>query len=150
MAPPGKDAWLSGLGRTLRVLSRLRAWSPRFLVIIISITSAYRRISRKFAQLITTISDPEKLPLEPLKKAFHFYAKPTDAPEWMQEAYEKITKADGFIIVTPEYNGGIPAALSNMLQPITPRSRTGSCFTISGKLSSVVFSKSTVIIVALV
>ena len=67
-----------------------------------------------------TIPDPEKLPLGPLKKAFHFYAKPTDAPEWMQEAYEKITKADGYIIVTPEYNGGIPAALSNMLDHFSP------------------------------
>jgi NAD(P)H-dependent FMN reductase len=38
-----------------------------------------------------------------------------DIPEGAQEFTERIKKADGVIIVTPEYNGGYPASLKNII-----------------------------------
>lgn len=38
-----------------------------------------------------------------------------DPTEKVKEFAEKITKADGVIIVTPEYNGGYPASLKNVV-----------------------------------
>jgi NAD(P)H-dependent FMN reductase len=46
---------------------------------------------------------------------------PDDAPSWMKEVNEKIKSADGYIIVSAEYNCGIPPALSNMMNHFPPR-----------------------------
>jgi NAD(P)H-dependent FMN reductase len=54
-------------------------------------------------------------------KAFDFpvfherYSRQTEPTVGMQEFRDKILKTDGIIIVTPEYNGGYPASLKNVV-----------------------------------
>jgi NAD(P)H-dependent FMN reductase len=54
-------------------------------------------------------------------KAFDFpvfherYSRQPEPTVGMQEFRERILKADGIIIVTPEYNGGYPASLKNVI-----------------------------------
>ncbi|WP_121353696.1 NADPH-dependent FMN reductase [Flavisolibacter nicotianae] len=43
-----------------------------------------------------------------------------DPPAAVLQFAERITKADGVIIVTPEYNGGYPAALKNAIDLLYP------------------------------
>ena len=38
-----------------------------------------------------------------------------ERPEWMAAFVDDMARADGFILVTPEYNGGVPGALKNLL-----------------------------------
>ncbi len=46
----------------------------------------------------------------------------SEAPEWLVEWNDKIKNADGFIVVSAEYNSGIPPPLSNMLDHFPPDS----------------------------
>jgi len=62
------------------------------------------------------------MPFEMLRQPLHFMPNPEDAPVWMKEANEKIKSADGFIIISAEYNCGIPPALSNMMNHFPPAS----------------------------
>jgi NAD(P)H-dependent FMN reductase len=68
------------------------------------------------------ILDPEALPLEILKVPLQFYPKQEEAPEWLREADAKIRGADGFLILSAEYNCGIPPALSNLIDHFPPAS----------------------------
>lgn len=43
------------------------------------------------------------------------YSRQPEPTEGMQEFRDNIIKADGIIIVTPEYNGGYPASLKNVV-----------------------------------
>lgn len=43
-----------------------------------------------------------------------------DPPTGVQQFAERIIKADGVIIVTPEYNGGYPASLKNVIDLLYP------------------------------
>jgi NAD(P)H-dependent FMN reductase len=72
---------------------------------------------------LNVFSDPEKMPFEVLKQPIHFMKDPeNEAPGWLKEANEAIKQADGFIIVSSEYNCGIPPALSNMMDYFPPSS----------------------------
>ena len=51
----------------------------------------------------------------PLLEKPHKYYEPGTAPEVMETLAKILTKADGFIIVSGEYNHGIPPALKNLL-----------------------------------
>jgi len=68
-----------------------------------------------------TIFDPLEMNFELLKVPLHFYPK-DQAPAWLVEANEKIQKADAFLLISSEYNIGIPPALSNMLDHFPPTS----------------------------
>lgn len=58
--------------------------------------------------------DPLEYPLPLLDKMYKEY-KNDDAPETMKKLASLLAEADGFVVVTGEYNHGIPPALKNML-----------------------------------
>lgn len=58
--------------------------------------------------------DPLEYPLPLLDKMYKEFA-PGTAPEPMERLAQKILRADGFMIVSGEYNHGIPPALKNLL-----------------------------------
>lgn len=61
-----------------------------------------------------TLVDPLELPLPMLDKMYKEY--PTgEAPENMEKIAQILTQADGFLIVSGEYNHSVPPALKNML-----------------------------------
>ena len=62
------------------------------------------------------------MPFEVIRKPLHFYPDPTQAPDWLKEANEKIKNTDGFLIISPEYNCTIPPTLSNMMDHFPPKS----------------------------
>ncbi|XP_025090240.1 uncharacterized protein LOC112561765 isoform X2 [Pomacea canaliculata] len=66
--------------------------------------------------------DAEDLNLPMLKKALHFYEDPSQAPKVLLDCKAKIQAADAFIVITAEYNTGMPPALSNMLNHFGPKS----------------------------
>jgi len=61
-----------------------------------------------------TLVDSQDFELPLLDKMFKEY-EPGHAPEAMQRLSEILSAADGFIIVSAEYNHSIPAALKNLL-----------------------------------
>ena len=62
----------------------------------------------------TTLVDPLEYPLPLLDKMYKEY-KPGEAPEVMEKLAAIIKSSDGFLIVSGEYNHGIPPALKNLL-----------------------------------
>ncbi|XP_068218193.1 FMN-dependent NADPH-azoreductase-like [Palaemon carinicauda] len=52
----------------------------------------------------------------------HFYRDQNDVPEWMIETNNKIVNANAYVIVTPEYNCGLPPALTSVLDNFPPAS----------------------------
>lgn len=67
-----------------------------------------------------TIFDPDKMEFPLLKQALHFYPDETKAPQWLREADKGVRAVDAFVIVTSEYNAGVPAPLKNMLDHFSP------------------------------
>jgi NAD(P)H-dependent FMN reductase len=61
-----------------------------------------------------TLVDPCDLDLPLLDKMYKEYPK-GEAPQAMQTLAELIRPADGFLVVSGEYNHGIPPALKNLL-----------------------------------
>jgi NAD(P)H-dependent FMN reductase len=61
-----------------------------------------------------TLVDPLELQLPLLDKMYKEYA-PNPAPENLERLAELYRSADGFAIVSGEYNNGIPPALKNLL-----------------------------------
>ena len=61
-----------------------------------------------------TLIDPIKYPLPLLDRMYKEYA-PGEAPPVLQSLAEILKRADGYAIVTAEYNHSIPPALSNLL-----------------------------------
>jgi NAD(P)H-dependent FMN reductase len=71
------------------------------------------RLSRR-PGVSTQLFDPKKLPFGNLTRR----ADEMDpVPEAIAAFRTEIGRADGFVIVTPEYNFGIPGALKNMFDP---------------------------------
>ena len=63
------------------------------------------------------------MPFELLRQPIHFMKDPeNEAPAWLKEAHEEVKTASGFIILSAEYNCGVPPALSNMLDHFPPPS----------------------------
>src|SRR5262245_25156042 len=62
----------------------------------------------------TTLIDPREDPLPLLDKMYKEY-EPGKAPEGLERLAGRIKAADGFVIVSGEYNHSIPPALSNLL-----------------------------------
>lgn len=58
--------------------------------------------------------DPIEKPLPLLDKMYKEY-EPGTAPPVMEELARLFARADGFVVVTGEYNHGIPPALKNLL-----------------------------------
>ena len=51
-----------------------------------------------------------------LTKPAHFYGpERKGCPQWLIDAEKKVRAADGYVVVTAEYNHSIPPALANML-----------------------------------
>ena len=69
-----------------------------------------------------TLIDPKELALPLLDLRFSEYDEGT-APEPMQRIADILDSADGFIVVSGEYNGVIPPALSNLLDHYLPQYR---------------------------
>ena len=69
-----------------------------------------------------TLLDPEVLDLPLLKKPYHFYKDPLEAPKVLQDTVKIIEAADAFVIITAEYNHSMPPALTNMLDHFPIRS----------------------------
>merc|ERR1711974_443199 len=44
----------------------------------------------------------------------------SQAPQWMVDTHKVIQEADGFVVVTPEYNCSLPPALTNLLDYFPP------------------------------
>ena len=61
-----------------------------------------------------TLLDPVERPLPLLERMYKEYPS-GEAPEVVEEIAEVIRPADGFLIVSGEYNHGIPPALKNLL-----------------------------------
>ncbi len=66
--------------------------------------------------------DPKEHPLPILDLRYSEYDEGT-APEPMQKIHEMLDAADGFIVVSGEYNHGIPPALKNLLDHYLPQFR---------------------------
>lgn len=94
----------------------------RFVVVYGSVRSARQGI--KAARFVlrtlqarghsTTFFDALELRLPLLDKMYKEYA-PGTAPDPLPRLAEAITAADGFVIVTGEYNHSVPPGLSNLL-----------------------------------
>lgn len=69
-----------------------------------------------------TLLDPDVLDLPLLKKAFHFYKDPLEAPKVLQETNKVIEEADAFMVITAEYNHSMPPALTNLMDHFPIRS----------------------------
>jgi NAD(P)H-dependent FMN reductase len=61
---------------------------------------------------VTEILDLAELKLPLFDERLRYQQNPTDE---MLLLHEKVTNADGVLIVTPEYNGGYPASLKNVV-----------------------------------
>lgn len=75
----------------------------------------------------TTLSivfkDPLNMPFEMVRIPLPFMSDPEkEAPEWLLEANNEIQNAAGFIVISAEYNCGVPPALANMLDHFSPDS----------------------------
>ncbi len=62
----------------------------------------------------TTLIDSKAFDLPLLDKMYKEY-KQGEAPEALERIHQILNQADGFVIVTGEYNHSIPAALKNIL-----------------------------------
>jgi len=85
------------------------------------VAQAVRPILEK-AGLSIQIFDPLKMEFEMLRQPLHFMKDRNQAPSWLLKANEEIVHADGFLVVSSEYNCSIPPALSNMMDHFPPSS----------------------------
>lgn len=49
-------------------------------------------------------ADPLKMEFEMLRQPLHFMKDRNQAPSWLLKANEEIVHADGFLVVSSEYN----------------------------------------------
>ncbi|XP_065064022.1 uncharacterized protein LOC135690400 [Rhopilema esculentum] len=68
------------------------------------------------------VLDPKDLNLPVLKQALHFYRDPNQAPKILRDVNKKIEEADAYLLITSEYNHGVPPALSNTMNHFPPTS----------------------------
>lgn len=73
--------------------------------------------------LINYVSDPLDIAGDGhVHQPLHFRKDPNQVPEWMTSINDKIKKSDAMVIVTPEYNCGLPPALSGIMDQFPPAS----------------------------
>ncbi|MBT2770783.1 NAD(P)H-dependent oxidoreductase [Halomonas sp. ISL-60] len=78
------------------------------------VAKACERLLSSLPQTTAEIIDPLALNLsDPFKP--HFAYPKNDAPEDLAKLADKITNADGFVMVSPEYNHSMSPALSHLL-----------------------------------
>merc|ERR1711935_154176 len=68
-----------------------------------------------YSNLQAEILDPMKLDVPMLKQPLHFMPDQSVAPSWMTNTMAMLKEANGFVIVSAEYNCTIPPALTNLL-----------------------------------
>ena len=76
--------------------------------------SCKHHIERQLTALQVEVIDPLDFELGPIFKP-HFSYTNTDVPSSLQILAEKIEKADGYVMVSPEYNHSMSPALANLL-----------------------------------
>lgn len=69
-----------------------------------------------------SLVDPKEHPLPLLDLRYSEYAE-GEAPEPMQKIHEMLDAADAFVVVSGEYNHGIPPGLKNLLDHFLPQYR---------------------------
>ena len=79
-----------------------------------------RKLSKRGHRV--TLIDPQEYPL-PLLDLRHREYEAGAAPEAMQTVHELLDAANAFVIVSGEYNHGIPPALKNLLDHFLPEFR---------------------------
>lgn len=93
-----------------------------FLIVLGSVRSA--RLAGRMGLLLSaavqkkgiraSIADPTELQLPLLDRMYKEY-RPEEAPSALASLARSIKSADGVIVLSPEYNHGVPPALSNLL-----------------------------------
>jgi len=69
-----------------------------------------------------TLFDPLELNFTKVIQPLHYYADQKDAPQRVRDLSDVISKADGHIIVSPEYHSAIAPSLSTLLDQFPPLS----------------------------
>ncbi|XP_037035138.1 FMN-dependent NADPH-azoreductase-like isoform X2 [Bradysia coprophila] len=101
------------------------------IVIFLGSTRNNRMVDRVCAYVKTIVErkgmcpiimDPAKMPFEIVKAPLHFYPNPADAPQWLRDTNDAIKEADGFLMLSPEYNYTLSPALTNMIDHFPPSS----------------------------
>ncbi|MFW5762592.1 MAG: NADPH-dependent FMN reductase [Cyclobacteriaceae bacterium] len=77
---------------------------------------AARYLEKKMRDMGNTIHfiDPVEIPLPLLNKMYKEYPE-GNAPDNMEKIATRLKESDGFLVVTGEYNHGVPPALKNLL-----------------------------------
>ncbi|KAL4217900.1 hypothetical protein ACF0H5_022639 [Mactra antiquata] len=112
--------------KSTKMASKKAASSPTLKYIIFLGSTREGRLGERVSKFVSnhltkkgkydiSVFDPGVMKFDMLKKPLHFYKDRSEAPEWLQEANEQIKKADGFLLISCEYNHCIPPALANML-----------------------------------
>merc|ERR1711981_747705 len=57
-----------------------------------------------------TLLDPLEINPPMLQQPLHFMKDQSQAPQWMVDTHKVIQEAEGFVVVTPEYNCSLPPA----------------------------------------
>ncbi|KAG4070365.1 hypothetical protein HA402_006507 [Bradysia odoriphaga] len=114
-----------------RTMSGTTLSTPLKIVVFIGSVRNYRMADRVCSYVKAVIEksgmepviiDPATLPFEILKTPLHFHRNPADAPQWLRDTNELIKEADGFVLLSPEYNYTLSPALTNMIDHFPPRS----------------------------
>ncbi|XP_076338784.1 uncharacterized protein LOC143240357 isoform X1 [Tachypleus tridentatus] len=69
-----------------------------------------------------TVFDPQEMEFPMLKKPLHFYRPNEQPPDWLVKYNKIIQDADGYVVISAEYNRSIPPALTNMMNHFPPAS----------------------------
>ncbi|OWA53572.1 hypothetical protein BV898_17995 [Hypsibius exemplaris] len=84
------------------------------------------RVGRYVQQLLekrqhkVTILDPKELNLGEVEQPLHFYKDPSLAPVILHQINKQIQEADGFVVVSAEYNSGMTPALASIMDNFPP------------------------------